>query len=339
MITTRRLPVEMELLRWAIVAAIALALLAALATVVAAAEPMPAPALLPARMELFAKPLDLAAPDKFAPDKPRFPEAMPAIDQPPAEMAARLWMTLENHRAGCFGEALAGWQQIQLPDATVIWGHIAHAALMLQVGDLEQAAIELDLARRMDLDHPLVAYYTGILRLEQAAQAARIPDGMPEGNLRLVAHVPARGEDRAEVYRMLARVELGRAIALADRVRLDERLIATEDPLHQQLVVPHVGDLLVALGADNFVGKAHQMLFDLDLARGELTQAEQHLDAAVALGLPPLFGYHDLAEAYQAADRPEDALRAVRRDLQANYPALWDAGQDLMRAWDGMWVD
>jgi hypothetical protein len=107
--------------------------------------------------------------------------------------------------------------------------------------------------------------------------------------------------------------------------------------MEEQMVVPRVGDLLIALEADNFVGKAHHVLFGLEMDRGLLTEAETHLDMAVATGIAPLYGYEDLAEAYLTQGNEPAALRAGAKDMQANYPLLWKAGQETNEAIGRMW--
>jgi hypothetical protein len=326
-ITNRHLvTLEMEFIKWVLLAILAAALVMVLATVAAAADPMvPEPARLPGDMNEVAQPL---VPDV----KPFFPETQPYPQRDPAEVAARIWMTLEHQRAGCVAEALTGWQGIYLGGNAEIWREVAMAAAYLQATDVEQAALHLDAARAMNPEHPLVAYYTGILRLEQAAAAVRVQDDIPGLQLRMVAFVPERGEAAREQLQLAARQELLAAIGGADTLWLDERLITGNHAMEEQLVVPRVGDLLVALGADNFVAKAHHLLFGIELDRGATFDAEQHLDLAVAAGIAPLLGYEELAEAYLDQEQPADALRATRKDLAANYPELWQAGQELKAA-------
>ena len=93
-----------------------------------------------------------------------------------------------------------------------------------------------------------------------------------------------------------------------------------------------MGDLLLAMGADNFVGKAHNLLFGLHLDRGELLAAELDLDAAVATGIAPLYGYQDLAEAYVTANQPQVLTRLLRKDLTAGEPRLVAACDRLQPA-------
>jgi hypothetical protein len=252
-----------------------------------------------------------------APVKPFFPEE-PLIRQlPPAEAAARLWATLEDHRAGCFADALAGWSQIRLPEETAHWREIAMGAAYLRVGDQECAAMHLEAARKLAPGHAVVAYFTALLRLEQAATAARVPDGLKNSQQVLVAYTP--GEDKRQ-YEQLALDELRLAIARAGQVRLDQPLLVTDPQIDESVSVPRSGDLLVALGADNFVGKAHHVSFGLQLGRGELADAEFHLDQAAATGIAALYGYRDLAAVYLDEGRSTDVLRVMTKDLDCNQP-------------------
>jgi hypothetical protein len=328
-ITNRHLvTLEMEFIKWVLLAILAAALVLVLATVAAADPMLPEPGRLPGDMNEVAQPL---VPEV----KPFFPETPPYPVREPAEVAARIWMTLEHQRAGCVAEALAGWQGIYLEGGAEVWREIAMGAAYLQAADVDAAALHLDAARAIDPEHPVVAYYTGILRLEQAAAAVRVPDEMPGFDLRMVAFVPERGEQARRQYQLEARQELLMAIARADMIWLDERLV-TGDRVEEEMVIPRVGDVLVALGADNFVGQAHHLLFGVELDLGATMAAEEHLDLAVATGIAPILGYEELAEAYLQQDQPADALRATRKDIAANYPQLWQAGQEMKAALEKM---
>ena len=117
-------------------------------------------------------------------------------------------------------------------------------------------------------------------------------------------------------------MELQNAIAWAGEIRLDERLLLTTDPtIEDTVVVPRVGDLLVALdGYDNFVGKAHHLLFGLYLDAGNPSVAEFHLDRAAASGIAVIYGYRDLAATYLDVGRNTDVLRVASKDLDVNQP-------------------
>jgi hypothetical protein len=330
-----RMTLEMEMMKWLLLIAFAIIAALALVTALAAGEPMMdpmgEPARLPADVEMLAKPMDVA------PARPFFPEEEPVYDLPSAALAARIWMNLETQRAGLAREVLAGWQQIRLPGQAEAWREVAMAAANLTAGKLDRAAMHLDNAREYENAQAVVAYYTGILRLEQAAAEARVPDEATDATMRLVAYEPMQGTVAQTVLRVLARRQLELAIARAGEIRLDERLVIGEPGMEEEFVVPRVGDLLVALEANNFVGKAHHMLFAMEMDRGQLRQAEEHLDQAVATGIAPLFGYGDLAEGYLALERPADALRVTQKDMAANYPLLWEAGQEMKAALEQVW--
>jgi tetratricopeptide (TPR) repeat protein len=249
--------------------------------------------------------------------RPFFPEDPPVRQLPPAEAVARLWMVLDSHRVGCVADALAGWRQIRLPNEAEHWREVAIGAAYLRVGDLERAEIHLNAARQLAPDHAIVAYFMGLLRLEQAATIGRVPDGPRSRQQWLVAYSPT--EDKAQ-YQMLAMAELRKAIARAGDIRLDELLLATDPEIEEELSVPQAGDLIAALGADNFVGKAHHLLFGLYLDQAELANAEFHLDRAAATGIAVLYGYQDLAEAYLDQGRNADAVRLAGKDLQVKHP-------------------
>jgi tetratricopeptide (TPR) repeat protein len=310
---------EMELVRWALLIVAALAIVLAVATL-AAADPMMEPQLLPGDMGQIAKPIPVE------PVRPFFPEAPPIREFPPAEAAARVWTTLEHHRAGRALEAIAGWERLPLPAETAHWREIAMGAAYLRTGDLERAMVYLQTAQQEMPEHPVAAYYMGLLRLEQAAAAVRVPDMLHDGEVQLVTHTPQ--EDKA-VYEMLAMVELRKAAAQAVMVQPDERLLMGDAAMEEVIVVPRVGDLLAALGATNFPGKAHLTMFGLHLDRGELIEGELNLDMAAATGMATLYGYRDLAETYLAMGRELDAARAVRKDVRTNHAWIGRAYERL----------
>jgi hypothetical protein len=330
MITTKHMTMEAELIRWLLLVVAAVALVLAVATLLAA---MPTePGLLPADMGRVAQPL-------AAVERPFFPETPPAREFPPAEAAARLWMVLEHQRAGCVAEALAGWEPLMLPDEVAHWREIAMGAAWLQAGDHQRAVVHLDAARRLAPDNAVLAYYMGILRLEHAAAVGRDPKPMNGENRFMVA---AFTPQERGTFETMAMQELQQATMWAGTIRLDERLIHTDAEIEETVIVPRVGDLLVALQADNFVGKAHHLLFALHLDRRELIEAELNLDMAAATGLQTLYGYQDLAEAYLDADRQADGMRVLNKDLHTNHPwvgracdRLADLTYGVAR---GMWV-
>jgi hypothetical protein len=336
MITNRHhLALEMEFVKWFLLITFATIMALALATALAAGDrDQPAvmpPGQLPADMARLAKPL------QDAPVRPYFPEDEPVIELPPHALAARVWIILEMQRAGLTAEALAAWREIRLPGQAEAWREVAMAAANLTLGRLERAGMNLDRAREYEHAQAVVAYYTGILRLEQATAAARVPDGLDPGHLRMVAYDPVQGPVGRVVLRALARKQLELAIGRANEILLDERLVTGPPGMEETVLAPCVGDLLVALEANNFVGKAHHLLFGLDLDRGDLRQAEEHLDLAVATGIAPLYGYADLAETYTAQEQPADAVRAAGKDIAVNHPVLREAGRECRELLEQVW--
>jgi len=301
---------ETELLHWLLILVAALLLVIVVVTALGGADPTKEPLLLPKGIDTFAKPMPLES------VKPFFPESTPVRKLPPAEAAARLWTILENHRADRAQEALNDWFEMGLPQETAHWRETAMAAAYLQIGDLNRAALHLEAAYQLMPEHAIVAYFTGLLRLEQAMDLSRVPDGRRRSDL-LVSYTPM--EDRA-LYRMLAGVQLELAIARALEIRSDEPLVPAYPPVDEQFISPTVGDLLTALGANNFVGKAHHTLFGLRLDEGELAIAEYYLDRAAETGIAILHGYRDLAERYLIAEENRDALRVCLKDFKLNYP-------------------
>ena len=100
-----------------------------------------------------------------------------------------------------------------------------------------------------------------------------------------------------------------------------------------------MGDLLLAVSADNFEAKSHNMLSYLYLERGSLETAESHMDHAAIGGLT-VIGYGDLGEAYAEVGQHMDAARAYVKAMEHSphkiEPArkAWD---NLRDAWQELW--
>jgi hypothetical protein len=302
---------EVELIRWMLLFAAAVALALAIATALAAADPMSEPKLLPENIRALAKPMPAEI------EQPFFPEQPPVRKLPPAEAAARLWTILDNHRAGRTQEALTEWNHVGLPDETAHWREIAIGAAYLRVSDLERAEMHLDTARQLAPDHAIVAYFTGLLRLAQGDAAGRVPDTTKNNHEWFVAYAPVNDK---VFYQLLAIGELRLAIARAGEVPLDEWLIAADDRMDEEFVSPTAGDLLAALDASDFAGKAHRELFRLQLSRGELADAEFHIGRAAAAGMATLAMHQELAEMCLAQGQDADAIRVAANAVRTTCP-------------------
>jgi len=287
-------------------------------------------------MEEYAKPMPPMAPMT----------KMPREAVPPAredfDLIANLWTVLELHRNGDMEEALAGWESLGLPCHTEVWRDVGLTAAHLRVGNVEQAADVLDYALRKEPKNAVLHYYNALALLTKAADAPDWFDATPAPSTRFVSHTLGRVTRARALYHLAAINEFETAIELAKQVTLGQQLVTpvlfvgvpmvepigngvkrlefaslpngeSYEPLyseHMPLAPPTVADLLEVLGAENFEGKAHNMLAPLYLKRGLLPQAEEHMDAAAALNMNVLDGYQQLADRYEAREQHGDAFRA-----------------------------
>jgi hypothetical protein len=333
MYATRHESLEVEFLHWLLLIVLAIATVLLVASALGAAEPMPTPRLLPEGIGTWAKPLAPETP------KPYFPESPPPRSMPAAQAAADLWTILDNHRAGRASDALAGWQRLGLPDVTAHWREIARGAAYLQLGDLERAEWHLFAARQLAPDQAATAYFLGVLRMEQAAQAMRVPDGHEPIDAMVAYHaesLAAQSKERSlrqQILRdeMQAIGELETAIGQVRGLFAREALLLADNETYESVVIPTVGDLLDALSADRLAGRAHHLLFGLELKHGQLPAAEFHLDEAAKEDLPVLYGYQDLAMAYATAGMHADAIRTYSKGWTREYPLLKQVAASLQQ--------
>jgi tetratricopeptide (TPR) repeat protein len=290
MVTTRHMHLHLELVKWLAVLALAAALAIAAATRMAGAQQPPAeplkPGLLPATIESWAQPM------------------------------GDVWQILEQHRAGDFGRAIHGWQTTPLPYETEVWRYVALAQAFVATADVDAAAEALEQALCLEPDNAVAHYYLGLLRLEQAELASEWHDAIRPLHTRLVARVPLQVSPNSKsMYKLAAMMELERAIELAPLVNDCQPLLPVGWTA-QPASAATVGDLLVALSADRFEAKAHNVLSYLHLERGSAEAAEQHMDQAAALGLHIVYGYGDVGELYEQQHRYEDAARVYLKSME-----------------------
>lgn len=313
MFTIRRTTIDTELLHWLLVILAAVALLLLLATALAA-DPM-GPAALPPTVKL-------AAGQSL---RPFFPEHPPMPERVAAEAAERLWMTFEHQRAGCYAEALAGWEGIRLPHETAVWKEIGMAAALLRMEDLPQALARLERAEQIAPHHPLAAYYRGLVWMRQAERlpAEGYGDRFP------AAATPA--VERA-VYELMAIDDLTEAIERAMVVEMDEPLVPVARAAGRPMAGPQVRDLLAALEAEQFVGDAHFQIYRLHLGRREFADAEDHLHRAVQGGKAAADDLLGLAEALLEAGHRTDAFRVLHEAVALDQPWI-DRVCGRIQAW------
>jgi len=289
--------------------------------------------------------------------KPMSPmTAAPRETSPPPredfDLIADLWTLLELHRSGDMEAALVGWERLVLPCHTEVWRDVGLAAAHLRAGNVEQAADVLDYALRTEPKNAVLHYYKALVLLTKAANAPDWYDAAPTPRTRIVSHTPGRATQARALYHLTATQEFEKAIEFGKDVKLGQQLVPpvifvgvpmnepigmgvtrltfaalpngeNYPPIYpEQMPVapPTVADLLEVLGADNFEGKAHNMLAPLYLKRGSLEKAEEHMDAAVALKMNLLDGYQQLADRYEMRGQHGDAFRA-------NFKAIGRAGE------------
>lgn len=247
-----------------------------------------------------------------------------ATDLGPAaiESPLRIWSILITQAAGGRELALARWAQVQFPRDTEIWRYVATTAANLQQLRRVEAAAALDVAGQLDPHNPLVRYYTGLYLLEQAEAARDWADAVVIFDVRLVAFDPQESSampwimpNSASMFRLAAIQELEAAIAQQGDVDLAQPLVAATT-VEERHDLPTVHDLLLACGGDRFVADAHSIVSYLYLERGNADAAEQHLDRATAGGASVIYGYDDVARAYEMHGRYLSAARAAAKSVQ-----------------------
>ncbi|MCE9552037.1 MAG: tetratricopeptide repeat protein [Planctomycetes bacterium] len=253
-----------------------------------------------------------------------------------ADEVARI---LAAHREGRPEDAIAGWNAVSLGYPVEVWKYVALGAAHLQRQDWPAAADALDTAARLERGNPLVHYYTGLLRLDQAVARPDWHDAVGPTTTRLAGWVPREVTPNSRSnHRLVARQELERAVARADCVDTTQPLVPDYGILPTP--APTVGDLLVALRADQFEVNAHHVLGSLYLDDGMLPEAEKHFDRAAALGALVLYGYQELGTAYAEEHRHGDAMRTFAKAIQhdpnsapARRGLVENFGRALIEAW------
>lgn len=344
MLGQRHMQLEVEMLKW--LAAVALAAVLALTLLSRAiggelTGTLTVPGLLPPGMDELATPLDeslvpartdpssLSAADAQDSELPRVVESDPL-----AAANARLWAILELHRQGRVEEAIAAWNETELPAESDVWRYLALASAYLQAGDLQDALAMLNAAESLEPDNAVLHYYVGITRMQQAAAAAESYESTSDLSEHLVCWIPPElTPGTKSLYELAAISSLERAIRLAPELPRNRLLLGSERDDYTSSSVsqlpPMVHDLLAAIGADNYVGKSHNMLGHLYLERGWLEQSEENLDQAAKTGLAILYGYGQLGDRYALERRHLDACRSYLKQLAQGGPIVSPATKFL----------
>lgn len=318
MLVKRQMHLKTGALKWFLVSSLAL-LVASLTLAQSVAAPagnetMPPPARLPAVVDNVAAPLE---------DGLLQTNDSPNMSGLPCDPATQLWQILDDFDKERLNEAIKGWNALMLPPESEVWRQVGIASAHIQLVELDAAMEALDAASSLDPDNPVVHYVTALLQLEQSFQADDLYDSGGKSKVRFASYgnTPMVPNTKA-MYEYSAMVHLQRAIELGASVDLSQPLVpldwrvADGDTPCMPVVPPTVGDLLARIGAENFVGKSHNILGDMYLQRNALQQAEEHMDAANATGIRILTGYRELGEKYSRDGRYEDAIRVYTKAMK-----------------------
>jgi tetratricopeptide (TPR) repeat protein len=260
---------------------------------------------------------------------------------PPAtvDLAFQVWQVLELQHSQQYDAAITAWLRLDLPCETNVWQQVALGQAYLATGEINSAAEVLLEAKDLQAENPVVHYFLGLLRLEQACVAEEWHDNDGSPGPTFVAYKPTDvAPNTKSMYQLTATMELEAAIKLAPHLGADQPLVPADWPTRAALT-PTVGDLLLAVSADNFAAKAHNMLSYLYLERGLLETAEGHMDSASQGGLK-VVGYADLGEKYAEAGLHTDAARAYVKAMKHSPNKLEPARQawdNLRDAWRELW--
>lgn len=292
-----------EIAKWIVLILTASLVALALATRSAgSAELKQPPGLLPIDVQQSAKPVSI--------------DSTELMMAPTEDIVAKLWATLDRQRSGDMEASLEGWAAVALPCETDGWRHVAMAAAHVQLHDWDAVATALAEAEELAPDNALVHYYRALLYLERSSRAMQWDDAIGPVQTRLAAYNPQElTPNTKSTYELAAMNELEKTIQLARYVDPYQPLIWGRG-VPDVDSSPRVGDLLVALGAADFEANAHNVLGDQYLVRGMLEQAEDHMDAAAALGVHIVYGYRDLGRAYEDELRHLDAARVYVKSMK-----------------------
>lgn len=323
MLALRRMTVETEFLKWLVLLFAAGVIALLLATRLANAAPGE-PGRLP-DMSSEARPIDNVPAATFS------PEAGPPLAlNNPHQVLRRI---LERHRTGEVEEAIADWQQTDLPRETDTWKGVALGAAYLQAGRPDDAEEWLDLALKANGNNAVAHYYVGLLRIAQADRAREWHDAMGPPAWMFIA-LPKIVPNTRSMYELAAMMELEKAIELAPMVDLDATLVPVSVTSGEQSM-PTVRDLLTALGAQRYPARAHNVLAALYTDHRQLEAAERHIDAAVAERMNAPFAYRELGIALERVGRYEDAARVFMKAFRhgdANLHPVWSTFRNGWKA-------
>jgi tetratricopeptide (TPR) repeat protein len=231
------------------------------------------------------------------------------------EQASQLWRVIELQKTGNIDEAISMWEGMRLPRETDHWRLLMLGVAYMQNAEFEKSAEALEESQAMVPDNPVAHYALGLLLLYEAEDADEWYDASGTDPFRL-AVAPDRAPKTRSMHRLAAMMAFERAVALADRVNLNQPLLTagwqtSDESVPLMLVaIPRVADAVEVFGGERFEGRSHLALALLHMHRDGLMHAEQHLDSAAELGEPTGRVFRQLGEKFEESNLPADAMRA-----------------------------
>ena len=235
--------------------------------------------------------------------------------------------------------AIDQWKQVGSLGKHEAWRQIALGVAYRNAGHFGQADVALTEAQRHDPDNAVAHYIRGLWHLEQAESAPDYADAVNPHAIRFASHTLAdtlpsctKPKSRLELE---AINELELAIDKASLVHPHEPLVpirwvmTTPYPMRQPTIPPTVGDLLIAVAADNFTGKAHGLLVYLYLDHDRPEEAEYHVTHAGSHGIRVPYGYRLVGELYEQQGRSTDAYRTRLKAMHGEGKLATPAGMNL----------
>jgi tetratricopeptide (TPR) repeat protein len=288
------------------------------------------------------RPPGLLPPDIPAEPMPERSSDLPDMEMPrdPFGLAAELWKAIELQQSGNIDAAIETWEAVRLPRETEHWRLLMLGVAYLQRNDIDHAVAALEQSEEMMPDNPVVYYAFGLAAMQQAATADEWYDALNVDPFRLAAYPPTDVPLTRCHYRLIATMAFERAVELAPYVDLDETLLPAAwvipegRELSVALMVPRARDALKVFGGDRFEAKSHKALGWLHLERGALAHCENHFDRAADLGEATGDAFRELAEQYEEAGHPQDAMRANLKAFShgGGAAALEDAWRSFGKA-------
>ncbi|MEZ6087142.1 MAG: hypothetical protein R3C05_03735 [Pirellulaceae bacterium] len=273
------------------------------------------------------------------------PIPMPNVDNPddfvypydtliPGFASASLDQVLQLHHDGNDKEAILAWRTLRMAPESLVWKELGIAVAYKNMGRLEAAVDHLSRALRADDDNAVVEYMLGCVRLMQDKNAPLWYDMNDKSPFRLTGyagepdllgetflpHFKGSFEKQAEVH-------FRRAIDLAERVDIHRSIeldgkpepviqLAAWRPADDQVIT--IGDFLVAIGEEDYVGKTHQILGEFATRRSDWQEAEKQFDQASHLGVNVSKPYLEMAKEFEEAGYHQDASRLYLKALRGN---------------------